>query len=241
MAWVTRHYELSGGALISALVAFGLSRTSISAIAPVSAALLAYLCVALILSAKLSDRRSIGWPNRITLIRAASTCALAGLLLQPDVFHEQAWPIVALVLVVLSLDGVDGWLARHLDERSRFGARFDMETDAALIVVLCAGVWLSGLASAWVLAIGLMRPVFVAAGRALPWLTRELPESFRRKLICVVQVAALPLALLPFVDASFRIGVLAVALLALTYSFAVDIAWLFHHRHGRIDNAWRTT
>jgi multidrug efflux pump subunit AcrA (membrane-fusion protein) len=34
------------------------------------------------------------------------------------------------------LDGVDGWLARRHEIASRFGARFDMEVDALLILAL---------------------------------------------------------------------------------------------------------
>ena len=40
---------------------------------------------------------------------------------------------------------------------SGYGARFDMETDAAFILVLSILVWQHGKAGAWVLLCGLMR------------------------------------------------------------------------------------
>ena len=39
------------------------------------------------------------------------------------------------------LDLVDGWVARRTGTASPFGARFDLETDAALILVLSWLVW----------------------------------------------------------------------------------------------------
>ena len=45
---------------------------------------------------------------------------------------------------------------------SAFGARFDMETDAATVFGLSLLVWLCDQAGPWVLAIGLMRYIFVA-------------------------------------------------------------------------------
>ena len=36
---------------------------------------------------------------------------------------------------VVALDGVDGWIARRIGRTTVFGARFDMEVDAALMLV----------------------------------------------------------------------------------------------------------
>ena len=77
---------------------------------------------------------------------------------------------VALAASVAVLDGVDGWLARRTRMASAFGARFDMETDAALILVLAVLAWQFGRAGAWVLACGLLRYAFVGAGVLWPWL-----------------------------------------------------------------------
>jgi len=237
--------DLAGGAFAAAAVALGLTAStgassSSAVFEPLGATLVAYAVFATLLARRLARKRSTGWANRITLIRAVITCALAGALLRPELYIDQAAPIVVLVVLALALDGVDGWLARRLGECGEFGARFDMETDASLILVLCAGLWLSNLAPIWVLAIGLMRPAFLVASRFLPWLDRPLPESLRRKLICVLQVGALPIALLPFVPETPRLLLLAASLTALLVSFAVDTVWLFHHRNRSNHPEWRT-
>ncbi|NGX17118.1 CDP-alcohol phosphatidyltransferase family protein [Wenzhouxiangella sp. XN24] len=224
--------ELAVGALATGGLAMLVSASPGPSWQPPAAAVFVYGIVASILVMALAGKHGLGWANRVTLLRAAITCALAGALVQPSLFDERAGLIVSLALVSLVLDGVDGWLARRNGESSAFGARFDMETDGALILVLCAGLWLSGLAPAWVLAIGLMRPAFLAGALIWPWLSKPLPDSFRRKLVCVVQVAVLLIALVPFVTALMRVALLAVALLALSISFATDIAWLLRTRQA---------
>ena len=140
------------------------------------------------------------------------------------------WSLILFVLLALILDGVDGYLARAFSLSSALGARFDMEIDALLILVLSIAGLILGKAGWWVLAIGLMRYGFVFAQVFLPALAGPLPPSFRRKLICVVQVAALCLILVPFVvpPISTFIALLALALLA--YSFAVDTRYLLQKR-----------
>jgi len=232
--------DLTCGGLATAGLAVLLAVPSGAVWQPVLAAVAAYALLAAILARHLRGRRFLGWANRVTLLRAVITCVLAGALLRPGLYIEQAGPIVGLVLLALALDGLDGWLARRLDESGAFGARFDMEIDAALILVLCAGLWLSGRAPMWVLAIGLMRPAFLTTGLALPLLAKPLPESFRRKLVCVVQVAVLPAALLPILPGGLRLSLLAAALGALTLSFAIDIAWLIRQRRASHHPQWRT-
>ena len=72
---------------------------------------------------------------------------------------------MALATVVAVLDGIDGWLARRTGMASDFGARFDMETDAALIMVLALLAWQFGKAGVWVLASGLLRYALRRRGR----------------------------------------------------------------------------
>lgn len=141
----------------------------------------------------------------------------------------------ALTLVWLAasgavLDAVDGPLARRQGTTSAFGARFDMETDAFLILTLSILLWRHGKAGAWVIASGLLRYLFVAAAWVWPWMDAPLPESFRRKTVCVVQVVALIVALAPIVPPRVSGPLSAAALALLSWSFWVDVAWL--KRHG---------
>ncbi len=174
--------------------------------------------------------------NRVTLLRAALASLLCGFLAVPAALAQPAigWGLLAVAVSALALDGIDGWLARARDEASSFGARFDMEVDAALIMVLAALAWASGKAGAWVLALGLIRYGFVAASALWPWLTRPLPPSLRRKAVCVLQVAVLAALLAPVVQPPLSEGLAALALGVLTWSFAVDVRWLWRQREWRV-------
>jgi phosphatidylglycerophosphate synthase len=169
-----------------------------------------------------------GPANQVTLARAALTALLAGLIGE-GIAAGAGWLAFALALAAAALDGVDGPLARASGMASDFGARFDMETDAALVLVLAVLAWQLGKAGPWVLASGLMRYSFVAAGAAAPWLRRPLPPSFRRKLVCAIQMGVLVAALAPVLAPPATSVLAAAALAALCGSFAVDVAWLRRH------------
>src|SRR5262249_35430837 len=57
----------------------------------------------------------------------------------------------AAVGAIFALDYVDGWLARRAHGTSAFGAHFDMETDALVILVVDLELWLRGQFGAWIL------------------------------------------------------------------------------------------
>ena len=133
-------------------------------------------------------------------------------------------------MVVELLDGVDGWLARRSSLASAFGARFDMEVDALLIMALAVLAWQHGKAGSWVLLSGLLRYAFVAAGWLLPWMARPLPPSRRRQTVCVVQIVGLCAAVSPIFPPGASAPVAAVSLAALAASFLVDVVWLWRAR-----------
>jgi hypothetical protein len=70
-----------------------------------------------------------------------------------------------------------------------------------------------------------MRYAFVAASWIQPALARELPPSFRRKLVCVAQGVVLLVALGPIVSGPLVVAACVAGLAVLTYSFAVDVRW----------------
>ena len=179
-----------------------------------------------------------GAANRLTLARFALSCGLAALVgesfAQVDVV---AWVVVVTATITAVLDAADGPLARRSGLASDFGARFDMETDAWLTLVLCALVVHFDKAGAWVLASGLMRYAFVAAARASPWLAAPLPPSRRRQAVCVVQITTLIVCLGPVVPRWAASALAALALAALTLSFAVDMRWLARARRPTVESA----
>jgi phosphatidylglycerophosphate synthase len=116
-------------------------------------------------------RPARGPANRVTLVRSF---LVAGVAVLSVVDVDGRVPVlVTLASVALVLDGVDGWVARRTGTVSAFGARFDMEVDAFLILVL--SLYVARDAGWWVLLIGAARYLFVAAGWALPWLRGTAP------------------------------------------------------------------
>jgi phosphatidylglycerophosphate synthase len=166
-----------------------------------------------------------GAANGVTTIRVALVALVAALIVA-DVGAAGQWFAVVLASIEGALDGVDGWLARRTGLASEFGARFDMETDALLILGLSILVWQHDKAGGWVLGCGVMRYAFVAAGWVLPFLRRPLRSTPRGKTVAVLQIAGLTAALAPVVPAPHSAAVAAMTLAALVWSFAVDIAWL---------------
>jgi phosphatidylglycerophosphate synthase len=172
-----------------------------------------------------------GPANFVTMIRAGLVALVSALLVEPPTVPI-AWFAVAATACLTALDGLDGWLARRTGLASNFGARFDVEVDALLILVLSLFVWRHDKAGAWVLACGLMRYAFVAAGWVLPWMNGPLTPTFRGKSVAVGQFAGLGLALAPVVPAPASAVVAAITLAALVWSFGIDVRRLWQGEGG---------
>ncbi|WP_405694185.1 CDP-alcohol phosphatidyltransferase family protein [Streptomyces coelicoflavus] len=177
-----------------------------------------------------SRPRSFGPANRVTLGRATLVGGVTTLV--ADSFRD-APPVpllVGLTTVALVLDCVDGKVARRTGTSTALGARFDMEVDAFLILVL--SVYVAADLGPWVLLIGGMRYVFVAAARVRPWLTAPLPPSTARKTVAALQGVLLLLAGADLLPRAANAGVVAVALGLLVWSFGRDVRWLW--RRSRV-------
>ncbi|MFJ6983352.1 MULTISPECIES: CDP-alcohol phosphatidyltransferase family protein [unclassified Streptomyces] len=172
-----------------------------------------------------SGLRTFGPANRVTLGRATLVGGVTALVADSFVSAPPVSLLVGLTAVALLLDGVDGKVARRTGTSTALGARFDMEVDAFLILVL--SVYVSMALGPWVLLIGLMRYGFVAAARVAPWLNAPLPPSMARKTVAALQGICLCVAgagLLPYA-ADFAVAALALALLV--WSFGRDVLWLW--------------
>lgn len=169
----------------------------------------------------------LGPGNRVTLVRVVLLAVITpAVVVDGEASQLHGW-MALVAFCALLLDGVDGRVARATGTVTDFGARFDEEIDAAVILVLSTLIWRSTDLGFWVLAIGGMRYAFLLAAWGLPAMRAPLPPRWRRKAICVLQVAALLICLLPWMPDALRLWLLAAALLALVYSFAVDVLWLF--------------
>jgi phosphatidylglycerophosphate synthase len=178
--------------------------------------------------AKVYPHDRFGLCNAITLARAGLVSVLLALAAAPALLAQPlaAWQALGVALAALVLDGLDGLAARRSGLTSAFGARFDMEVDTALALLLAVIVALSGKVGLWVLGLGLMRPAFVVAGLAMPWLKRDLPPAQWRKTICVAQIGTLIALLAPVVQPPVAALLAATALALLAGGFARDVIWL---------------
>ena len=167
-----------------------------------------------------------GPANYVTMIRAALVALTAALLVEAPA-ERIAWWVVGATAGLAALDGVDGWLARRTGLASAFGARFDVEVDALLILVLSLFVWRYDKAGVWVLACGSMRYLFVAAGWLMPWLAGPLRPTRRGKSVAVGQFVGLSLALSPVVPAPASVIAAGLTLAALVWSFGIDVRRLW--------------
>jgi phosphatidylglycerophosphate synthase len=169
----------------------------------------------------------LGVANVVTLIRLA----LVSVLVIPLVADTPSpVAIVIVAIIALSLDGVDGWLARLQGLSSEFGARFDMEVDSAFALVLALLAVVVGGASPLVLLLGIPRYLFGLAGLGLPWLNGELPPRFSGKVVCVVQLIVLIAAQTPWFTGAIGTVLVVGTLMALVWSFGRDIRGLWRTR-----------
>ncbi|MEV7288960.1 CDP-alcohol phosphatidyltransferase family protein [Streptomyces sp. NPDC093252] len=166
-----------------------------------------------------------GPANRVTLGRATLVGGVTALVADSFRSAPPVTLLVGLTAVALILDGVDGRVARRTGTSSALGARFDMEVDAFLILVLSVYVSLS--LGPWVLLIGGMRYVFVAAAWRWPWLTAPLPPSTARKTVAALQGVLLLVAGARMLPWAVNAGVVALALALLVWSFGRDVRWLW--------------
>lgn len=175
--------------------------------------------------AKTYPHPGLGACNCVTLGRAALVAVLLGAVFETGF----PWVVFGLATIAFALDGVDGWLARRSGRSSDFGANFDMEIDALLGAVLALVLLASGTVGPAILILGFSRYVFVLDGLVWPALRGTLPESFRRKAICVVQIAALILLVFPLTPSALLMPIALIAATALLYSFATDAVALLRH------------
>jgi phosphatidylglycerophosphate synthase len=175
--------------------------------------------------------RALGLCNLVTLARLVIVgilCAVVLAGIAPD------WATFGIAALALSLDGVDGWLARWQGLSSDFGAWFDVEVDAAFALILAVYAATNGAAGGFVILLGVPHYLFWSARRLLPWLDRPLRPSLSRKAVCVFQIGTLIALQAPFISQGQLNLVIAAVALALIWSFGRDILWLWRTREEAI-------
>lgn len=165
------------------------------------------------------------WVTLARAVLAAGVAALAVAAAGP------AGLVVTLATVALALDAVDGRVARRTGTATAFGARFDGEVDAFLILALSLHVaptygW-------WVLAIGAARYVFLAGEWLLPWMRVPLPRRRWRTLVAAAQGIVLTIAAAGVLPRALTQALLVAALVLLAASMGECAWWLLRRRQRR--------
>jgi len=172
----------------------------------------------------------LGVANRVTLARATLVGAVTALLADALVGSASVAAAVGLAAVALVLDAVDGWVARRSGTVSALGARFDMEVDAFLILVL--SVYVAQSVGPWVLVIGAARYAVLAASWGVPWMRTPVPPRYWRKPVAAIQGVVLTAA-----AANSSPGVvitvgIAVSMVLLADSFGRDVLWQWRQQRA---------
>ncbi len=170
----------------------------------------------------------LGPANAVTLTRSTMVGLITAMTVTAFTDTISVPLLIGLTVPALLLDAVDGWVARRTRSASALGARFDMEVDAFLLLVL--SVYVSPVVGWWAVTIGALRYAFVAAGWALPFLRATLPPRYWRKVVTAVAGIALTVAAAGVFPVWVAVTVTAIALLLLVESFGRDLVWLIRRR-----------
>jgi len=202
--------------------------------AGVAAGLACLLATGVLLARGLAaaGRRDLGPADRITLVRAGLVAGVAALVVDSIDRPVSVVALTGLAAGALVLDAVDGQVARRRQACSELGARFDMEVDAFLILLL------SGYAAhrfgGWVLAIGLARYGYLVAGWLLPWLREPVPPRYWYKVVAAIQGIVLTVAASGLLPRPILLTALVVASLLLAESFGHQVGWLARREPSRL-------
>lgn len=157
---------------------------------------------------------TFGAANAVTILRGTLFAGVAGFVaVEPA--GLLAWGPAALYGIGVSLDAVDGVVARRLGEPTTLGSRLDhaFDTLGFLVAPIVAVVW--GQLPIWYLSLSVARYLY----RAAVWLRRrrgravgDLPPPLLRRPLAAVQMAFITAALAPATPAG-PVAAVAVAVL----------------------------
>ncbi len=180
-------------------------------------------CLLLTRSLAHHGRARLSPADRVTLTRLVLSCGVAALTAAALTYESRVGPtLVVLAAVALTLDCVDGLVARLTGSVSTLGARFDLETDALLILVL--SLYVGRELGWWVVVIGAARYAFVAAGWVWPWLRGTVPPRDWCKVVAAAQGVVLTVVAADLLPGAWETTLVGAALVLLAESFGRE-AW----------------
>lgn len=180
-------------------------------------------------------RRLLNLPNLLSLARLAITPLAVWSILRAN--YSEA----LLVLTVAGItDGLDGMLARKLQQSTRFGAYLDPIADKTLLVAIYLALGVSGLVPWWLVEIVFGRDILLLAfiGAALVLTEhRDFRPSVWGKLSTFIQIVTAVLVIASRAAASSALGQWVRILIRVT---AVTTVWSGLHYGWRGRRLFRT-
>lgn len=167
-----------------------------------------------------------GWAaDLITVGRGVLVVVLAVIVVGAPVAGEpmRAWWVVALAVPAWALDSLDGYVARRTGSASDRGARLDSGVDGALVLVMSLAI--APLAP-WALVGGLLFPGYLAVQVVRPAWRRTLPRRPWRRIAGGTMTGTLVIGTAPIWPELLVQVAVALAVVFVTWSFAVDVRWL---------------
>ncbi len=170
-------------------------------------------------------------PNLITLLRFFLVPAVV-LALLSDAFH---WALICFVVAGLS-DGVDGYLARALDQKSELGAWLDAIADKLLLVSVFIVLGFEQQLPLWLVVAAVSRDGLIVGAVMLSSMMGnpvEVKPLYVSKANTAVQIVLVGVVLFDLAFgiglAKLRLGLVAVSgLLTATSAAAYLLGWLKH-------------
>jgi CDP-diacylglycerol--glycerol-3-phosphate 3-phosphatidyltransferase len=127
---------------------------------------------------------ALTWANVVSLLRIPLAAALF--------VADSATEYGAIIIAAAASDYIDGWLARRLRQRSRFGELLDPATDKIFVLAAILAATVHGGLEPWAIALLLARDVLITAGAliviAAKWRIR-LRARFSGKVVTTLQLA----------------------------------------------------
>jgi len=164
------------------------------------------------------DREArLGLANAVTALRVLLAASIAWLV--PDALVP--WGGV-MVLLIFTLDGLDGWWARRTRTDSRFGAAFDQEADAFMVAIVSIALVEVGLAPPWVLVVGALRYGYVLVVWTLQTHGEAPRSAIARHAFGIVVVSFVAVMVWP---TELTRGAMRLASMLIVASFARSLWW----------------
>lgn len=172
--------------------------------------------------------------NAFTFLRVALVPVFAALLL---IGEPRPGVAVAVFVFAAATDGLDGWVARRLDQVTGAGQFLDPLADKLLVGTALVTLALAHKVAWWVVIVILVREIAVSLLRVrLARAGRALPASKGGKLKTVTQMVAVVIVTVTESGSPLAVAVVALAVLATVWSGAV---YFLDARRGKAGVEWK--